>query len=170
MAESDTIQPEKLYEVLKAAYDEETARYGELNDRGKYYLTIVGLYGAVLVFKNDSIQTPASSLLYHFFAAVIGVALGIAVLCIAISARIRAYEAPFRPADIIANLRTGDLSPVAFYAARTADIAVATERNIQRNDERSWWLRRALYALVVAILLTLIIIGATVLNPKGVLQ
>jgi hypothetical protein len=161
MGDSDeTVSAEKLYDVVKTSYDEETKRYSDLNDRAKFYLSIVGVYGAAALFKSDSLHSAAERDVWtKALAIATATVLGLSVASVALSARLCFYETPFEPKDVIEELDDDDeINPAVFYGARLADIAVAVARNSVTNDERARWLDIALYALVMGILFNVIFI------------
>jgi hypothetical protein len=123
------------YDVYKAAYDEESARYDTLNDRMKTYLSVITLYSGLLIFKASDLPVASKNYNGAILFGLGSLAFVAALITFLVAGRVRDYQVAFSPADYIQEL--GDDEVVeddAFYDKRIGEIAAAIEENGVQTD------------------------------------
>jgi hypothetical protein len=136
------VASERQYDWFKFLYDEETARYNELGERAKTYISIITIYGGIVLFKADSIKDLVLTSKWAT-ASVYGIALFLvgALVAIVVGLRIRQYEAPADPIMMIDELGEDETwEDDSFFDERITDLAVATKRTATENDGAANWL------------------------------
>lgn len=147
------------WEIFKYIYEQETARYENLNSRGKVYLSLITLYLGAVAFKADfwflqASQTAISTIL---FTALLGSF--VSALCVTVAALgIYTYEGLADPEGIIKQFGDRPPSNEDFYDDRIADATVAANRNSVTNDKRATLLTIASVLLITGILSHVILI------------
>ena len=140
---------EKQYLFFKSVYDEETARQASLQDRAKYYLSIITFYSAFILFVAEKLK-PTNITLKVVFVAAVGSML-VAFLYSLWSIKISNYEAPSDPNEIIDGFQTAPPTDEDFFDDRIIDYAVAYERNSAVNDSKANQLSVAGYWMLVGL-------------------
>jgi hypothetical protein len=128
---------EQQYDVFKSLYDEEGARYRDLSERAKTYISVVTIFSGFLVFKSEDLKNllVANPLARWSFA--LGVLLFIGALVALVAAtRIRRYVRFANPEKIIEDVPDDeDLTNEQFFNDRIGELAVSTNQNARCNDE-----------------------------------
>src|ERR1043166_354913 len=149
---SPFLATELQFNVFKAAYEDENARYTQLESRAKFYFTIETFYLAAISFKFKDVLEFASVFAIPLgLYVIVGLLLVLAVLCTVLATRIRVYEAPYDLRDIVDAFGKKPPTDTDFISDRMADCVVATERNCRVNDQVANWLGTASWLLFAAI-------------------
>jgi ABC-type iron transport system FetAB ATPase subunit len=124
------------YGVFKAMYDEESARWKDLMDRAKTYISLVTLFSGLLIFKGSDVTEYLGAALQVRVPFVLGAALFIgSLIAIVLSTTVREYEGSGDPERIINELPEDEvMTDEAFFDDRIAELAAATANNAQQNE------------------------------------
>lgn len=157
------------YDIFKAVYDEETARYGALENRSKLYLTILTFYLGAIAFKIDDVMKFITRFrvpiwLYMTMALILLAALLLTIL----ATRIRGYEGICDLKDIYLSVEDSPPTDEDFLEDRLADLVVATNRNSNQNDKVATYLQWASYLIFAAVSLQLLIFVVGIINSRTV--
>jgi hypothetical protein len=147
------------YEFFRSLYDEEEARYSQLEARARLYLAVISAFIAAIVLKANEIKQSIRILGGDRRLLAVATLLVASLVMIVISTKIRQYEGIADPREIIENFGPAPPSNEEFFDLRLADLTVATERNAKVNDQVARFLAWAgvLLALaMVALLLFLV--------------
>ena len=140
---------EKQYLFFKSVYDEETARQASLQDRAKYYLSIITVYSAFILFVAEKLKPTTFT---HKLVFVVAVGSMLAGFLFSLwSMKISAYETPSDPNEIIDGFQTAPPTDDDFFDDRIIDYAVAYERNSAVNDSKADQLTLAGYCMLVGL-------------------
>jgi hypothetical protein len=144
---------------FKGLYDEEQARYLNLVDRGKTYLSIATLYFSALAIVADKTHAIVSALpkaagLYLIGVGVLATSMGLILAAIGIMR----YVYPCDAYRIITDAKMQLLSEKEFREKRILEYAAATHTNAKKNEHRATLLRFASFALLGGILVHSLVI------------
>jgi hypothetical protein len=139
------------FSYFKSIYDEENARQTSLQDRAKYYLSLITFYSAFILFVAQNAK-PDTLILKVLFVLIIVLML-VAFLLSLLSIRVSKYEVASDPAEIIHDFGEAPQDDSDFFDRRIADFTVAYERNSKVNDGKALMLAFAGYMLLAGILL-----------------
>ena len=145
------------FEIFRAAYQQETERSTRLESRAKFYLTIVTFYLGAIAFKFSDVLAFAKE--YHIapiFYISTGILLLASLLFAILSMRIRTYEAPFDPEQIIKSFGKSPPKDDNFLDQRLVDYTVAINRNRAVNNHVANLLSGSSWLLFAGISLQLV--------------
>jgi hypothetical protein len=126
---------ELQYKIFKDLYEEENARYAQLDNKSKLYVTLVTFYLGAIAFKfKDVIEFTGASVFTKWLYLVIAVMLVAALLFTIVATRIRVFEGICDPEKVIGEFGEEPPPDVDFLDDRIVDLAVATNRNSGQND------------------------------------
>ena len=154
------------FEAFKYLYEREHARYLELGNRAKIFLSLITLIFGSLFLKLDAILTIAGRhwsillILIMTWLAFMG-----ALICTLLSLFIRVYEGLNRPRRMADEIDETHPDEATFLDSRIADFTVATERNHKENESRASWLQRAGLALLLGFSLSFLFLLLAALFP-----
>lgn len=150
------------YKFFEKLYDQENTRYGELETRAEFYLSVITIFLGVLAFKTEDIGKLAK-----LFDVPVGILLlsalpfVVALFCVVFATSIRGYESAADPEDLVdAPLPADD----EFREDRMADFTVAVGRNSAANDNVASWLTASSIALTVGVVAQLLLMGYAALR------
>lgn len=147
-------------DFFRFLYDEEERRYGQLESRAKFYLSVIALFVATLTFKLEDAQKSVAILGAPWWLVLVeGALLATALVFVVISVFIREYEGVADPEDIVNGFGDKVPSNESFFDDRIADYVVATGRNSAMNDRAARFLEIAVSIIAVAMLLLLLILS-----------
>lgn len=149
---------QRQYDFFKTLYDEESARYTELENRAKLYLGVITLYVGAIAFKIEDVSKFARTVNIPWpVLLVVGLLFLVSLLLTILAIKIRHYEGISEPEDILAEI--GDAPPTdeEFFEDRIVDLAVATKRNVEQNNKNAELLNWASIALAGGVGLHLVI-------------
>lgn len=122
------------YQIYKAVYDEEAARYSALENRSKLYLTIITFYLGAITFKiNDVLEFVSKFNVRKWLYLASGFILVVALLLTVLATRIRKYEGICDLEEVYQS-NEGETDE-DFLENRLTDLAVATNRNSDENNK-----------------------------------
>ena len=139
------------FAYFKGLYDEENARQSALQDRAKYYLSLITFYSAFILFAAQNAK-PDTVVLQVLFVLII-VPMLVAFLLSLLSIRVAKYEVASDPEQMIHHFGHAPPDDSTFFKQRIADLAVAYGRNSDVNDGKARLLSYAGYLLLAGILL-----------------
>lgn len=155
------------HDAFKTVFDEEQARYEQLEKRANLYLTVITFYLGAIIFKvEDLLKFALNFRLSIFWFLAIGTILGIALLLVVRAVGIREYEGLFDPKKEIESYRPMRPSDSEFFDKRLADFAVATNRNAKQNNKVAKLLQFAAWLIFLSVLLQIIIFGVIFTHAK----
>jgi hypothetical protein len=147
------------WETFRYIYEQETARYRDLNARGKVYLSLTTIYLGAVAFKAEFwfAQVPQSTL--SVVALIALLAFFVSALCAIVAALgIYTYEGLANPEGIIRRFGEDPPTNEDFFDDRIIDATVATNHNSATNDKRARLLRVAPMLLIGGILTHVLLI------------
>jgi len=150
------------YEFFQFLYQEEDRRYAELESRGRFYLSIVAIFLASLLFKVEEVRASAAALSLPWWMVLAeALFLALTLLFVVIGALIRTYEGVTDPDDVIGALGKAPPANEEFFDDRIADYAVATKRNAAVNDRTATYLQISgvTLALAMAVLVAMLAVA-----------
>lgn len=159
---------EMQYKVFRASYDEENVRYSLLENRAKFYLTIITFYLGAIAFKINDVTSFATQFripitLYFIMALLLLLALLLTIM----ATRIRSYEGVNDLENIIKSLASTVPSEEEFLDTCLIDLAVATNRNSLINNKVAAMLQWASYLLFLAVASQLTVFLWALLKLRG---
>jgi hypothetical protein len=144
---------ETQYQFFKYIYDSEQARYRELIDRGKLFLSIITIYlGLLAVAADKTILFIKSSLFATITYAVSVSCIVVAMAFVVLAVGLFKYEYPSDPLRIIEGLTKVPPADDDFRDERLVDFTVATKRNFALNEKRANLLRASTGMLLLGAL------------------
>ncbi|MDX2044952.1 MAG: hypothetical protein SF097_27320 [Acidobacteriota bacterium] len=144
---------EAQYQFFKGLYDAEQARYRELIDRGKLFLSIITIYLGLLSVAADKTIPKLDSSLFAKSAYVVSVMfIIIAMALVVLAVGIFKYEYPSDPQRIIESFKDVPPTDDDFRDERIIDFTVATKRNFSQNEMRARLLRLSSFMLLLGAL------------------
>lgn len=133
---------ETQYQFFKYIYDSEQARYRELIDRGKLFLSIITIYlGLLAVAVDKTIPFIKSSLFVKTTYAISVICIVVAMALVVLAVGLFKYEYPSDPLRIIESFTKTPPTDDDFRDERLVDFTVATKRNFALNEKRANLLR-----------------------------
>jgi hypothetical protein len=146
------------YDVFKALYDDESARYKDLMDRAKTYISIITLLSGILVFKADELKVFLSASPFVRWTFVAGAALFIlALLALLLGMRIRNYDAFADPSAVVDQYpEDAVMTDEEFFDNRIGELSLATTDNAGAHDALASGLAFSSWFLVLATSFTLL--------------
>jgi len=143
------------YQFFKELYAEENTRYNELTKKAEVYFSIVSLFLSAVLFKFNDVSSSIGKL--HNVCLIIGlsislIAVGIALLLLIYSLKIRKYEGTIDMEEYIGKNKTYYQEDGEFYEDRIADFIVAIDRNTETNNKRADLLTISTYFIVAGLL------------------
>ena len=143
-------------DFFRTLYEEEDARYEQIEGRARLYLGIITVFLASIILKSKEVKASAEALDVPWWL-VVGEAVFLAgsLLLVVLGSLIRTYEGLTDPEKLIA--RYGDQLPAndEFLEDRIVDYAVATNRNSASNDRSAAYIQIAGVILAIAMFLML---------------
>ena len=142
---------EKQYDFFKTLYDEEIGRFKDLMDHAKTYISVITLFSGVLLLKGDDFKDYLSGPIAVRLPFLVGACLFVlALVGLLFAVSLRRYRPMADPEKVIAQLPDGALTDGPFLTDRIADLALATNANVQQNDRLAGWLQRSSWLLLLA--------------------
>ncbi|MFM0166868.1 hypothetical protein PQR39_41400 [Paraburkholderia sediminicola] len=127
---------ESQYGFFKYLYDEENLRYGCLETRARFYLTVLTFYlGALAVSGKDLLPLTMHVGLARWAVLASAIFFIIALVFCVTAARIRRYEGVTDPEELIREEGDSVLDDTDFFEDRIIDFAVAANRNSVQNNK-----------------------------------
>jgi hypothetical protein len=143
---------QRQYEFFKYLFDSEDARFKDLIERGKVYLTVATAYLGVLAFKNQEFLISSTDITAKVLFCLVALFFLAALVCIVFSLAIYKYEGLCDPEKVLEEIGSHPQSDDTFFDLRTADMAVAHNRNQKQNDRRADCLAIASWLMAIGVL------------------
>ena len=153
------------YVAFKDVYDDEIDRSKDLTATGRIYLTVASFFLGGAAFQASDQLASINSLAQTLLGAAL-LLLGIAFVLVVISLFVFTYESTFDPLELLES-EDGLLEDDAFLEDRVVDLAVATQRNFEINDNRAKLLKVASATLLAGVLVALVVFAVTVFYPQS---
>jgi hypothetical protein len=139
------------YETLKAVYDDERARYVDLRNTGKVYLTICSFFLGGLAFTLNDVFSQAPQPMKIVFLFAVG-AFVLAFLLVLRGLGIYTYEGLCDPEEVVKRFGDTPPSDSDFLDDRIVDIAAACSINVKADNRRAAFLEWASWAMFAGII------------------
>lgn len=149
-------------DFFRELYGEENARYADLESRAKFYIGVVAIFLATLLFKVKEVRESAALLEIPWWMLLLEMlCLAVAVLLVVLGATIREYEGIADPEQLIDDYEDEWPDNEQFFEDRIADYVVATNRNRDTNNRAANYLQGAGLGLVaaMAIIVAMIVVA-----------
>ncbi len=142
---------QQQFSYFKSIYDEENARQTSLQDRAKYYLSLVTFYSAFILFVAQNLKPDTLTFKLVFVTMIVSM---LAAFLLSLwSIQISQYQVPSDPKELIHHLGKAPQQDDDFFDARLADYAVAYTHNSKVNDRKALHLIWAGYLIFAGLFL-----------------
>ncbi|GJQ60428.1 MAG: hypothetical protein D8M57_16115 [Candidatus Scalindua sp. AMX11] len=146
------------FDEFKYVYEKEDARFSELINRGKIYLSIITVYIGVFTLKIQDIATLVGNEWYSkVILGATGACFIFALLACVLALGIFKYEGLCNIKTELLKFDDAGKPNAEFYEDRLADMAVAYERNSLQNDRRALLLQLSSYLIFTGLFCHIIV-------------
>lgn len=140
------------FDTFKYVYEKEEARFSELINRGKIYLSIITVYIGVFTLKIQDIGTLVGDESFpKILLGATGVSFISALLACVLALGIFKYEGLCDIKEELLAFDDTGKPDAEFYEDRLADMAVAYDRNSLQNDRRALLLQISSYLMLAGV-------------------
>ena len=155
------------FDTFKYIYEKEEARFSELINRGKIYLSIVTIYIGVFSLKiQDIAELVGDGAFSKILLGVTGACFIMALLACVLALGILKYEGLCDIKEELLAFGDSGKSDAEFYEDRLADMAVSYERNSLQNDRRASLLQVSSYLMIVGVFCHLLVFYSYIWSTK----
>jgi hypothetical protein len=148
---------EAQYKFFEKLYDEQADRRKNIQERAKFYFTVVSFYFGAVVFKlQDIVQAKSHPRMEIVFGICSAVVISLSLLFTLLAIRVRAYEAPCDPEKWIENVGENPQDDLEFFEDRIVDFAVAANRNEKINTAAAIKIKVAGWLIFAAVIVQLV--------------
>jgi hypothetical protein len=140
------------FDFFNGMYAEQTDRRKNIQDRAKFYFTIVSFYFGVILFKIPDVADPSKlSKTERWFSIASAVFLSASLIFTLLATRVRSFEIPCDPEKVLESY--GDKLPeeAEFLEDRIVDLVVAINRNRKENAKSAKQISLAGWLMFAAI-------------------
>jgi hypothetical protein len=148
---------EAQYKFFQKLYDEQSERRKNIQERSKFYFTVVSFYFGAMLFKlQDIVKAQPIPRLETIFGILSAVIISVSLLFTLLAIRVRAYETPCDPEKWIMHLGENPQDDPEFFDERIVDLAVATKRNDEVNTAAATKIKIAGWLIFGAVVVQLV--------------
>jgi hypothetical protein len=135
-------------------YDEQSERRKNIQERARFYFTIISFYLGVILFKlSDVADVSKVSKIELNFSIASSLVLSASLLFTLLEIRVRSYEIPCDPEQWINSLDDKPQSEEQFFDDRIVDFAMAIKRNRNVNAKAAGQIRIGGWLMLAAVLI-----------------
>lgn len=155
------------FDTFKYIYEKEEARFSELINRGKIYLSIITIYIGVFTLKIQDIGTLVGDGSFSkILVGATGICFIFALLACILALGIFKYEGLCDIKEELLALGDAGKPDSEFYEDRLADMAVAYERNSEQNDHRASLLGISSYLVLAGVFFHMLAFYSYIWGPN----
>jgi len=155
------------FHAFKYVYEKEEARFSELINRGKIYLSIITVYIGVFTLKIQDVSTLVGNGSFSkILLGATGVCFIFALLACVLALGIFKYEGLCDIKEELLAFDDKGKPDSEFYEDRLADMAVAYERNSEQNDRRASLLEISSYLVLAGVFFHMLTFYSYIWGPN----